>query len=148
MKKAIFFSVLFLLIGFAEGMLTNPETMLWYHSLNLPTLTPPDMLFPIAWSILYIMLGFAFSYALETKNQSLIITFGLNLLLNFAWTPLFFGLQNVFFALIVILLVDISTLILLYHAYNDSRKMYYLLLPYFVWVFFATYLNLYIYLNN
>ena len=124
-----------------------------YRDLNQPPLAPPGWLFPIAWTILYLLMGYASYRVLESgKDKGHIRTaltlYGIQLALNFLWSPVFFGLQwrlTAFF-LLVILWVAI---------YLTMRKFFRLdplagdlLLPYLLWVCYAGYLNLGVFLLN
>lgn len=148
MKKATLFSVIFLAIGFISGLLNDEATMSWYNTLDKPYLTPPDFVFPIAWSILYVMIGIAFAFVLKSGNKNIITTFIINIILNFSWSPIFFGARELVLSLIVIIFMIISLAYILYFCKRENRIALYLLLPYFIWICFASYLNFYITINN
>jgi len=117
----------------------------WYAELNRPYLTPPNWLFGPAWTILYIMIAVSiiFYYKAPGKEHVLLTTAILvvHLIANFSWTPLFFGLQNPLLALIDILILDMTLLVLIYLFWQASTVASLLLIPYLLWVSFATYLN-------
>lgn len=123
----------------------------WYDSLNKPPLTPPDYVFPIVWSILYLLIAISFSlYASAGGLQDYIglVLFGLQLLLNIAWSPVFFQARQLGWSLVIILLMWGFILATLLRFYTTSPASAYLLVPYLVWVSLATYLNAYIWWNN
>jgi benzodiazapine receptor len=117
----------------------------WYQELARPYLTPPNWVFGPAWTILYIMIAIAiiFYYKASGKEQVLLTTgiLVVHLIANFSWTPLFFGFQNPLLALIDILVLDVSLLVLIYLFWQASTAASVLLIPYLLWVSFATYLN-------
>ena len=119
---------------------------LWYKSLIQPPFTPPAWVFAPAWTILYIsMLVALFFYAKEKTNKDKswgIVLFFSQILLNFCWSPIFFYLQNIIFALVVIIILDFLVLWNIIEFYRVSKISAYILIPYFAWILFATYLNL------
>ena len=123
------------------------NSMTTFDLLNKPPLTPPGIIFPIIWSILYILMGIA-SYLVLTSGEnaneiSIALTaYGLQLIVNILW-PVFFFRFNLylfsFFVIIVLLLFLLRTIRLFYDIFKTSA---YLLIPYLLWVTFAAYLNL------
>lgn len=124
----------------------------WYADLNRPPLTPPDWLFGPVWTALYIMIliSIILYYCATDKphvlRTSIVLVF--HLILNFSWTGLFFGLRSPSLALIDIVLLDISLILLLRWFRQSSVLAAYLLIPYLIWVLFATYLNIGFYWLN
>ncbi len=151
MKKLItnIFYIFFpLIIGLSVSVLTQGSFNL--QELNQPPLSPPGILFPIVWTILYLLIGI--SYYLYKKNtyteKTEIILYYTQLLVNALWTIIFFTLKLRFFSIIwiLILVILIYTLITLFlQKYKPSA---YLLIPYLIWCIFATYLTIGIYLLN
>ena len=123
----------------------------WYYNLTKPPLAPPDWIFPPVWSILYFsMLVALFLYLFKpAQNKKLgYIYFIAQLILNFLWTPTFFYLQNIVLALIVIILLDIFVILTIKSFYKVSKISGLILIPYLIWILFATYLNIgYLVLN-
>jgi len=129
------------------------ETSIWYASLIKPTWAPPAWLFGPVWTVLYILIGISFGrvfmLAWRGKIDKIIaLPFALNLILNFAFSPIQFTLQNNFLAAIDILLI-LGTLIWgMIAIYRYEKWLTYIQIPYLVWVSFATILQLTItYLN-
>ena len=124
-----------------------------YASLKQPPLSPPGWVFPIVWSILYLLMGYA-SYRIyvseadqEDKRKALTF-YGIQLLLNFLWPVVFFGLQWYWaaFAVLLALWVMIYLTMHLFGVIDDTAEN--LLIPYLLWVTFAGYLNLGVALMN
>jgi len=126
----------------------------WYSQLIKPTWSPPAWIFGPVWSVLYILIAVSFGtvfYKVITKQLPVIVAlpFILNLIFNFIFTPLQFGLRNNFLSAIDILLV-LSTLIwAMIAVYPYFKWLAYIQIPYLIWVSFATILQLTItYLNK
>lgn len=142
-----------LTVGIISAALTK-ENMDIYEKLNVPPLSPPSILFPIVWTLLYILMGVSSAmiyidreYNPEAAKKGL-IWYGASLILNFSWSLIFFNMQAAFFALIVliILLFTIIRTILEYRKVKPIAA--YLQIPYTLWVLFAGYLNAGIWLLN
>ena len=135
-------------IGFLIGINSNISA---YQVINKPFLSPPGIVFPIVWSILYILLGISsviiYNSNNKYKNNALLVYF-LGLFFNFIWSLIFFNLKGYLLAYIDLILIIIFTIrtILLFNKINKLSA--YLLLPYFFWLIFAMYLNLGVYLLN
>lgn len=123
----------------------------WYYNLTKPPLAPPDWIFPPVWSTLYFSMLVALLLYLFKPSQnkkSGYIYFIAQLILNFLWTPTFFYLQNIVLALIVIILLDIFVILTIKSFYKISKISGLILIPYLLWILFATYLNIgYLVLN-
>lgn len=124
-----------------------------YRELNQPPLAPPGWVFPVVWTVLYLLMGYASFRVLEsgkdqTHIRNALIAYGVQLFLNFLWSPIFFGLQwrlTAFFLLIVLWIAIFVTMRLFSRL---DQKAGDLLLPYLLWVTFAGYLNLGAFLLN
>ena len=121
-----------------------------YDSLIKPYLAPPSILFPIMWTILYILMGV--SYAI-LKNQSLIDSeikwiYYLQLFVNAMWSIIFFVWKWRFFAFLWIILLDILVIIMIMKFYKKNKASGLFQIQYLLWTLFASYLNLSIYLLN
>ena len=124
----------------------------WYNALNQPLLKPPAWLFAPVWTILYISMGIAlFLYArkftIKSKAWGYVLFFT-QLLVNLAWTPAFFGIKNIGLALALIILLDILVLFNIIEFFKVSKSAARCLIPYFLWILFATYLNLSYFILN
>jgi benzodiazapine receptor len=132
------------------------NTYSWYSQLIKPTWAPPAWVFGPVWTVLYILIAISFGFVLYkaiTKkiSWSVALPFILNLVFNFIFSPIQFGLQNNLFAAIDIVLVWITLAWAGYMIWNTSPKfrwIVYINIPYFLWVSFATCLQLTVtYLN-
>lgn len=120
-----------------------------YDKIVLPPAAPPATLFPIVWTILYILIGL--SYALIRKKDKSKENKGLfigQLLLNFIWVIVFFQGKMFLFSFMIIVFLDIVVLYTLLNYYKINKISAYLLIPYFLWICFASYLNWNIFLLN
>lgn len=132
-----------LVVGGLSAALTK-DSMELYETVQKPALTPPGWIFPVVWTILFVLMGIA-SYLILTTEKSkdtALRIYGLQLAVNFFWSILFFNLQqyqlSFFWLLLLWLLVFITTVLF----YQISKPAGYLMLPYLFWVTFAGYLNL------
>lgn len=135
-------------IGGIIGSLTKPEINTWYSTLNRSPLTPPNYVFPVAWTILYGIIGacgwFIWRELLFPKLTTIKTLYVTQLILNWSWTPLFFHYHLTGLSLIVLGLMDILVCALICIAYRKMRAVSLLMIPYLSWILFATYLNFYI----
>lgn len=121
-----------------------------YNSLKQPPLSPPSILFPIVWSILYILMGI--SYGILDSN--LLVDSGINsiyylqLFVNALWSIFFFVFKWRFFSFLWILLLLDLVVIMIVRFYRKNKTSGLLQIPYLLWILFATYLNLGVYLLN
>jgi tryptophan-rich sensory protein len=137
--------------GMASGWLSgsgygNP----WFDALAKPWFMPPGWVFPIAWTILYILMGVSLGLLVEARRRrrTAVGLFLLQLLLNYLWSPIFFGAHQTGAALAVILLLDAVVLATIWQAWRVRRAAACLLFPYAVWLALATALNLAIWRMN
>lgn len=125
----------------------------WYQTLIKPSWAPPAGVFGPVWTLLYVLTAISFGYVvwLYFKKQirfSILLPFLLNLVFNFAFTPIQFGLRNNALATLDILLVLATLVLALVRIYPKARWVTFINIPYLAWVFFATVLQLTItYLN-
>ncbi len=140
-------------IGGVIGSLTKPEISTWYSTLNRSTLTPPNYVFPIAWTILYGIIGacgwLIWCPQAFPKLLSVIKTlYVIQLILNWSWTPLFFHYHLTGLSLVVLGTMDILVFALICLAYRKMKAVSLLMIPYLSWILFASYLNFYIWQHN
>ena len=123
----------------------------WYYNLIKPPFVPPNWIFPPVWSILYLTLFVAlllYVFKPSQNKKSGYIYFATQLILNLLWTPAFFYLKNIVLALIVIILLDIFVILTIKSFYKVLKISALILIPYLIWILFATYLNIgYLVLN-
>ncbi len=141
-----------LAVGALAGFLTN-GSMEAFGALNKPALSPPGFLFPIVWTILYVLMGIS-SYLVLTSGQGkmkirdALITYGLQLVFNFFWSIWFFNFGWYLFAFVWLLVLWVLIFNTIASFYEISKIAAYLMIPYLLWVTFAGYLNFAIYLMN
>ena len=137
-------------VGVISGFLTR-NSMSIYQELVKPPLSPPGWVFPVAWTILYVLMGISayLIYTSDSKDKDKALSiYALQLVVNFCWSLVFFNKQNYIFAfhILVALWVLIVYMIKTFREINPVAA--YLQIPYLLWVTFAGYLNLTIYLLN
>lgn len=136
------------LIGGIVGLIIS--SAIDYNSLQKPFLAPPSIVFPIVWTILYILMGISYgilkSKSLTDKKIDLI--YYIQLAVNAAWSIIFFLLKWRLFAFIWILLLDILVILMIIKFYKKDKTAGLLQIPYILWTLFASYLNLAIYILN
>lgn len=156
-KNTIYFSLFLwisalIAVGSIIGSLTKPEISTWYSNLNRSALTPPNYVFPVAWTILYGIIGAcgcifwrvpSFSYLKFIKSLYVI-----QLVLNWIWTPLFFRYHSTGLSLLALVVMDIIVSMIIYLAYPKVKSVSLFMTPYLLWILFASYLNFYIWLHN
>ena len=124
----------------------------WYYSLNHPLFTPPSWFFAPAWTALYTMIFISLVlFTIKRTEQSKILGFVLffiQIILNLGWTPVFFSFHRIGIAFVIIILLDIVVYFNILVFYKISKKSAYFLIPYFLWILFATYLNLGMFILN
>jgi len=121
----------------------------WYRGLDKPVWTPPDWLFPVAWTVLYISIAFAAARVAPMEGSAYVMAFwALQIALNTLWTPVFFGLQRLGAGLVIIGLLWLSVFGLLAMLWPMDRLAFWVTSPYLAWVSVAAALNLSIWLRN
>lgn len=154
MKKFLAFllpTILCFLVGWVSAWIQTDALEEWYPYLVKSVATPPNILFPIAWSILYILIGISAGLVITTPSQqwhTTLLLWFLQLLLNFLWSFLFFAMRSPLLALIDIVLLGIVITIYIITSSTINRAAAWLFAPYLCWVLFATYLNGYILMYN
>jgi benzodiazapine receptor len=141
------------LIGAVGSIVTVPSVATWYPGINKPFFNPPNWIFAPVWIILYVMMGIS-AYLVWKKGfgfkgvKSALLVFLLQLALNSVWSIVFFGLHSIRGGLIVIIVLLISILWTILRFISISKQAAVLLVPYIIWVSFATVLNTAIVLLN
>lgn len=140
-------------VGALAALLTR-ESMNIYEEINTPPLSPPGFLFPVVWTVLYILMGIS-SARVYVKGKedgvsvsSALRVYALQLAVNFFWSLIFFNMRAFLFAFIWLLFLWVLIIIMIRKFYEIDKLSAYLQIPYFLWVTFAAYLNLAIFLLN
>lgn len=129
-----------LVLGVVSGMTASASS--GYTDLVMPPLSPPGFVFPVAWTVLYIILGTSLWTVYRSGgNRTYYILFAVQMALNVAWVPLFFGAGMMEVAMVDLALMWVLTLSMILLVREDARVASYLLIPYIIWLTFAAYLN-------
>lgn len=148
LRKKLFYILFPLIVGSIIGFITSNH--IDYSTLNMPPLSPPSIIFPIVWTIIYLLMGISFSlFKQKNQNNTLVdYIYYLQLFVNAIWPVIFFRCKFYFLSLLWIVLLFIFVL-WLYNLYKKKENISaYLLLPYLIWLLYAFYLNAGIYLLN
>ncbi|MFH1078205.1 MAG: TspO/MBR family protein [Patescibacteria group bacterium] len=132
--------------GIIGSIFTTPSIPTWYASLMKPALNPPSWVFAPVWTTLFALMGIAaflvWRKGTERKDvRAALSVFGIQLCLNTLWSILFFGLHDPFASLIEIAALWLAIISTIFVFHRISRTAAYLLVPYLLWVSFASYLN-------
>ncbi len=151
-KGALLWILVFQAIGYGMGKITQHDMVSWYPTLHKSLLTPPNIVFPIVWSILYCMIAISgyllWQYRQQPKAKKAIVFYATQVLLNWAWTPLFFYFHWISASLFCISGIVVFTLITILITRNTYKLSCIMLIPYFIWLIFAGYLNAVIWILN
>ena len=134
-----------IILGAASGFLTR-NAMKDFETLNQPPLSPPGWLFPIVWTILYVLMGIS-AYMIKVANASAeeiddaLTIYRYQLIVNFLWPVFFFNFGWYLFAFAWLLLLWILVIFMIRKFYEISKPAAYLNIPYLIWLTFAAYLN-------
>jgi len=151
--KLISSIVLCTLAGALGTVFTISSIPTWYSYLNKPFFSPPNWIFAPVWTTLYILMGISF-YLIWIKGfktrkvRDAVNVFGVQLILNAIWSPVFFGYKNIVLALAIIIIMWIYIVKTIRAFLKVDKTAAYLLYPYLAWVSFATILNLSIWVLN
>ncbi|AIY12216.1 TspO/MBR family protein [Cellulophaga baltica] len=150
MKKQIYYIsiavAICLVIGFLSSFATKASILDWYPALNKPSFNPPNAVFAPVWSVLYVMMGISAGLVWAKGFHHIWVKTALyhfifQLLFNALWSIVFFGLKQPFWALVVILTLLILIILTIRWFKVVHTTAAYLLIPYLLWVCFATALN-------
>ncbi len=144
--KIILCALAMLFLGGLGAAITSGSIPNWYATLTRPPGTPPNWVFGPVWSVLYAMIGISFAliwhhHPSRIGKTRLTFLFVIQLLLNLAWSPVFFGAHQLVAALVIIILLWIFILMTIREFSRFSKPAASLLIPYLLWVSYATYLN-------
>lgn len=149
-KSALIISIL---IPIAVGTLSALFSggMSEYSVINKPSLSPPGFIFPIVWTILYILMGVSSYIIYESENPDkykALKVYVLQLVFNFFWSIIFFGFSQYLFAFLWLISLIVIIAVMIYKFYRISPLSAYLQIPYLLWCLFAAYLNFMVYILN
>ena len=143
MISFLFYTFLPLLVGIVSSIFSSTS---FYTLINKPPLSPPSIVFPIVWTILYLLLGYS-SYRVREDKDSLKL-FYTNLFINGIWTLVFFNMQNYLQGFVLVLAMIILQVFILIRFKKVDELAFKLNIPYLIWLFFAAYLSLGVYILN
>ncbi len=139
-----------LFIGFLAGALTSDAQQI-YKTMEKPSFSPPAVVFPIVWTILYILMGVSYYIIIESESErkeKAVKIYFTQLLLNFFWSIIFFNVQNYLAAFIWILFLIAAVIAMIVVFFHIKKLAAYLQVPYLIWILFASVLNLAVYRLN
>jgi benzodiazapine receptor len=142
-RPLMFFLAATLAVGASASLFTAPEIPTWYAGLNHPAIAPPNWVFAPVWTTLYVVMAFAaWRVWKQTGLKSVeMAAFAVQLVLNFAWSAVFFALHRIGAALVEIIALDLAILVTLILFVRRDRLAGFLLLPYLAWTLFASVLT-------
>lgn len=145
-RWALFLVPTLILLGVLSGQLSGSgEGSAWFSALEMPAIYPPGWLFGIVWTILYALMGLAMAVIAAAKGARgrglAVLMFVVQLVLNLAWSPVFFGGHQITGALVVIALLDLAVIVTVALFWKIRRSAALLMLPYLAWILFATLLT-------
>ncbi len=135
------------LTGFLSALLSGNQSGA-YNDFIQPPLSPPAIVFPIVWVILYAMMGAAAYFVWDSvrgshkERMTALKFYFAQLFVNFLWSIVFFRFEAYWFAVAVIILLDLLVIITMLLFRNINRLAFWLMIPYLIWLLFATYLNI------
>ncbi len=139
-------------VGLLAGLLTRDATMLYSQQIVKPPLSPPAIVFPVVWTILYALMGIGAARVASSPNRGsdrkALNLFILQLIVNFFWSFFFFNAQAYGFAAIWLILLWVLVLLMIISFWKVDHVAAWLQIPYLIWLTFAAYLNLAVYLLN
>lgn len=149
-KSTLIISILIpIAVGAVSAWLSGNMDL--FDHINKPPLSPPPFIFPIVWTILYILMGISsyIIYEKDTQNSGKALrVYALQLIFNFFWSIIFFRFEAFLFAFIWLLILTLLVALMIYRFYKVSPVAAYLQIPYLLWCCFALYLNFMIYRLN
>lgn len=151
-KKALTLLLWIIICSLAGILGAQFEPGTWYELLQKPSWTPPDWVFPVVWPILYVLMGIS-AWILWQKERISVYDrafrwFFAQLILNALWSWIFFGMNLIAIGLVEILLLWVTLLFTILHFWNRNRSAGLLLIPYLLWVSYASALNFAIWQMN
>ena len=142
--KPYVFSILLALTVVGLSALATANNMNIYDKITMPPLSPPGWLFPVVWTILFILMGISAALIFvsdSAQKESALFVYAVSLALNFTWSILFFNMQAFILSFIVLVGLWVSIIITIVKYFTIDKTAAWLQMPYLIWVTFAGYLN-------
>lgn len=142
-----------LAVGGLSALLTG-NSMDIYNTFEKPALAPPGIVFPIVWTVLYTLMGVSSAIVYNDQNSTnraknrALITYGIQLVINFIWSIIFFNLNAFLFSFILLIVLWILVFIMILQISKINKVAGLLQIPYLLWITFAGYLTLMVYILN
>lgn len=138
--------IICIIVQIYSGLITKPAINGWYAGLIRPAFTPPNWLFAPVWTLLYLMMGFAWGHVNNSSvKQNMIkranLVFVIQLIFNFLWSIIYFGAHSVGYALLDIIFLWLALIFTIHQFFQVSKLAGWFLVPYFVWTSYAVVLN-------
>ncbi len=151
--KLVLSLIICLSAGFIGSIFTRQSVSTWYPTINKPSFNPPNWIFSPVWTTLFILMGIALFLVWqkglsEKTNRFAFIIFIIQLIFNMVWSLAFFGLKSPFLGFLVIIVLLLLILLTIMKFFKVSKVAGWLLIPYILWVSFATVLNFSIWILN
>jgi len=150
--KLVVSIILCQMAGFLGSLFTIPAIPTWYKTLNKPFFSPPNWIFSPVWISLFVLMGISLFFIWQRpghpKFKAALIFFFVQLILNIFWSVAFFGLRSPLLGLIDIMFLWIAILLTILNFFKVSKFAGALLIPYLLWVSFATLLNFSLWILN
>ena len=140
-------------VGILSALLTRGNMNI-YEEVSTPPLSPPSFLFPVVWTVLYVLMGISAAMVYNTRTSPLarrkeaLMLYYVSLFFNFFWSIIFFNIRAFLFAFVWLLVLLTLIILTIVKYYKINKTAAYLQIPYAVWVTFAGYLNFGIWLLN
>lgn len=155
-KFNLFYFLLSLIITLGTGVLSyifNKNSMMFYEQLNKPSFTPPNIIFFIVWTVLFILMGLALYRILKLKDEGknirkAVLLFSIQIGLNFLWPIIFFRKRLIFIAFLEVILMVIFIVLTIIEFFKKDKIASILLVPYVLWCIFAGVLNYFLWFLN
>ena len=144
--KKIVHALLPLIIGGIVGFITS--NAMGYNDLVKPALSPSAIVFSIVWTIIYLLIGISYILLKEKVNKETKQLYYGQLIFNYLWIFIFFVFKLRLLSILWIIILDVLVICMTYQFYKQNKLSGILLIPYVLWLFFATYLNIFIYFLN
>ena len=148
-KSLIISIIIPIALGFIGSLLGNVSN--GFEGINKPSFTPPAVVFPIAWTILYILMGIS-SYLIyesdDIHKMDALKLYGVQLVINALWSIFFFNLKWFLFSFILVLIILFLVIVMTFKFYKINKTAAYLQIPYILWLLFASVLSLNVYFLN
>lgn len=149
LKTLIIFIIIPLAVGGLSALISG--NMSNFSTINKPPLNPPAFVFPIVWTILYVLMGISSYLVYESNNVykvKALKIYAIQLFFNFFWSIIFFLFSKYLLALLWLIILIVLIILMIYKFYKVNPTAAYLQIPYLLWCLFAAYLNYMIYLIN